>query len=244
MSDAAMDAAEILLVLAVILGANIVETVTGFAGTLLAMPFLMLLLGVDQARVVMNMVSVIVGAGILIQNRRHVNKKQASRIILFMVVGIVVGLRLYVWLPTEVLLKAYGVIIVGIAVKKLAFPKTGSSQDRRMDMVILMLAGVIHGMFVSGGALLVVYAGRALKDKNEFRSTLASVWVVLNSAIAVQQVTAGLYTRQNLELIGLSVIPLCAANLIGNKIHGKISQEGFMRFTYVLLFLSGASVLV
>lgn len=39
---------------------------------------------------------------------------------------------------------------------------------------------IIHGMFVSGGALLVIYATQVLKEKEEFRATVAPVWVVLN----------------------------------------------------------------
>ena len=42
---------------------------------------------------------------------------------------------------------------------------------------ILLAAGMIHGMFVSGGALLVVYATLVLKDKEEFRATVALIWV-------------------------------------------------------------------
>lgn len=238
-----MSAVNITLVLTVILLANVVETMTGFAGTLLAMPFAMLLLGVDQARIVMNMVSIIVGAGILVQNHRYVNVRKLARILAFMLLGMVCGIWIYSYLSTKLLLKAYGVMIIGIAFKNLFLRNTGSD-DKAASSVILILAGVIHGMFVSGGALLVVYAARVLKDKHEFRATMASVWVVLNTIIAAQQITTGLYAKENVQLVMLSVIPIGIANYVGNRIYGKTSQENFMKITYVLLFLSGASVLI
>lgn len=231
------------LILMVILGANIVETITGFAGTLLAMPALMLLMGVNHAKVAVNMISIFVGIGILVRNSKYVNQKQVVRIVLFMAMGIVVGIRLYLYLPVGLLLKVYGIMIIGIALKKIVRPEAGKP-DKRLDNVVLILAGVVHGMFVSGGALLVIYAGRVLKDKQEFRATLASVWIILNSVIAVQQIASGSYTKETVKLIALSLIPLIIANRIGNKIHGKISQEVFMKITYILLILSGASILV
>lgn len=51
-------------------------------------------------------------------------------------------------------------------------------------------------MFVSGGALLVVYAAQVLKEKEEFRATLAPVWVVLNSILLVSQVRQGVLQRE------------------------------------------------
>ena len=61
-------------------------------------------------------------------------------------------------------------------------------------------------MFVSGGALLVVYAAQVLKEKEEFRATLAPVWVVLNSILLVSQVRQGVFTEGNIRLILISII--------------------------------------
>lgn len=233
----------VILVLIVILLANIVETITGFAGTLLAMPFVMLLLGMDQAKVLMNLVSIYVGLGILAGNRQYADKRQAARIIGFMLVGIVAGLWIYSYLPAALLLKGYGVMIMGIAVRNLFFPGR-AGQGGRKTGALLFLAGVIHGMFVSGGALLVVYAAGVLKGKHEFRATMALVWIILNTTMAVQQVHAGLFSGTLVSLAMFAILPVCMANMIGNKIYKKISQKMFMKITYVLLLLSGASVLV
>ena len=48
-------------------------------------------------------------------------------------------------------------------------------------------------MFVSGGALLVIYATQVLKEKEEFRATVAPVWVVLNFFLMVTQYSTDLY---------------------------------------------------
>ena len=55
------------------------------------------------------------------------------------------------------------------------------------------LAGIIHGMFVSGGALLVVYASGALPRKEEFRATMAAVWFFLGFFFTAAQVQSLLH---------------------------------------------------
>lgn len=88
-------------------------------------------------------------------------------------------------------------------------------------------------MFVSGGALLVVYAAQVLKEKEEFRATLAPVWVVLNSILLVSQVRQGVFTEGNIRLILISIIPLFMATWLGKKLVKKVSQKVFLNLTYV-----------
>ena len=111
-------------------------------------------------------------------------------------------------------------------------------------LVVLLLAGVIHGMFVSGGALLVVYATQVLKDKEEFRATIAPVWVVLNSVLLASQVRQGAFDNYNIRLILISVIPLFIATWVGKKLVKKVSQKVFLNLTYVLLLVSGLSLIL
>jgi len=76
--------------------------------------------------------------------------------------------------------KIYAVIIILIALKNILLKKD-FELGKLLSIVILIMAGVIHGMFVSGGSLLVIYAVYTFKDKNIFRATLAPVWVILNT---------------------------------------------------------------
>ena len=61
---------------------------------------------------------------------------------------------------------------------------------------MILAAGVIHGMFVSGGALLVIYASSALKKKEEFRATMAMLWVTIGCYITGNQIQSGYFNSQ------------------------------------------------
>ena len=217
---------------------NAIQAITGFAGTLLAMPPSILLVGAEKARLVLNFVAFLTCLVIAFQNRKAIQKKILVRIIVFMTVGMVAGIGLYRIVRLEILLYIYGALIVFVALSNLKSSSQATLKEW-MSVVILLAAGMIHGMFVSGGALLVVYASFALKEKTEFRATVAAVWVVLNAFLMAEEFVSGGFTQGNVLLCALSCLPAFAGVWVGNRLHDRISAAGFRRMTYVLLLISG-----
>ena len=76
---------------------------------------------------------------------------------------------------------AYGIVIIIVSLQRLFFPQAAQLPEWAY-LPVLIAAGIIHGMFVSGGALLVMYATLVLLDKSEFRATIAATWAVLDPA--------------------------------------------------------------
>ena len=210
----------IFLFLCVLFAANVIQAITGFAGTVLAMPPSIFLLGMENAKVILNIMALLSGVMIAVTSYRNINRKELARICVFMVAGMAAGIQ-----------------ICRVAASDQTLP-------RKILIVILILAGMIHGMFVSGGALLVVYATQVLKDKEEFRATIAPVWIVLNSVLLVTQIRQGSFNSENIRLILISVIPLAAATWIGKRLVKKVPKKVFLNLTYVLLLISGISLLV
>lgn len=232
-----------MIFLLVLFVANVVQAVTGFAGTLLAMPPAMMLIGVYEAKVILNIMAFLSCLILAVKNYKNIQWKILFNIIVYMAIGMFAGIWLFERLSFDLLLPAYGVMILLIALKKM-FIKKEIKMAGFMLNGILLAAGVIHGMFVSGGALLVVYASAVLKDKENFRATVASVWVVLNTGLMISDILKGYMTSEVLKMTGISILPLFLAIYVGNKIHEKIDQKLFMKITYILLFASGVSILV
>ena len=229
--------------LLVLFVSNVIQAITGFAGTVLAMPASMLLIGADEARVVLNMMALLSCLWIGVQHKTHIRWHVLARMVAGMAVGMIAGMAIYSFMPLGPLQKAYGIFIIVVAVKNLFAPSIKTPKPWLM-IIVLLAAGVIHGMFVSGGALLVVVAAATLHDKDEFRATVACVWVALNSVMGVQQAVAGMWTPHALLLTVVSVPPLIAAVMLGNRLQQHISQQAFLKLTYVLLIVSGASILI
>lgn len=222
---------------------NTMQTITGFAGTMLAMPFSIKLVGIEEAKAVLNIFTMLACSVIAFQNRKNIDKKVLAKMIAGMAVGMVIGIWLFERLPLNMLLTAYGVMVILVALKKMFVKKEIALPDWAM-IFVLLAAGIIHGMFLSGGALLVVYAVTALKDKDVFRATVSPVWVILNAALIGSHYASGYYTRTSILAIIVSIIPLIGSILVGNYLYRKINQQQFLKITYILLIISGATLLV
>ena len=111
-------------------------------------------------------------------------------------------------------------------------------------ILVILGAGIIHGMFISGGPLLIIYAVKKLNTKESFRATLSPVWIVLNSYLMLNQVRQGTLVLSMLTLFVISIPVLLAGVIIGNKLCDTMRQKTFLMLSYVLLLISGVSLLI
>lgn len=234
-----------LIVFLILFGANLLQAITGFAGTLISMPPTIKLIGADEAKALLNSIAQISSLMIVCTGFKHINWKEFGKIFVCMIIGMTAGVWIYSHFPLKKLLVAYGIMIIVIALKKLISKNENKKELPQWFMIcILLAAGMIHGMFVSGGALLVVYATLVLKDKEEFRATVALIWVTTGFYITIPQALTGGFNSHVLSLLIVGVIPVFAGTFIGTKMVKKISQDVFMNITYILLLLSGIMAIV
>src|SRR5699024_8354524 len=84
-----------LLFLLVIFIANTFEAMTGFAGTLLAMPSSIMLIGIYEAKAILNITALITCSIITILNYKYINLKELCKILVFMLIGMILGMFLF-----------------------------------------------------------------------------------------------------------------------------------------------------
>jgi uncharacterized membrane protein YfcA len=99
-------------------------------------------------------------------------------------------------------------------------------------------------LYVSGGPLIVIYAMKRFKDKNQFRATLSLMWIILNSIMFTTQAVSGLFNPHVWILVAIAFGVSIASYFIGKKLAHKLELQHFMKITYVLLFISGISLVV
>ena len=229
---------------AAIFVSNIVQALTGFAGVMLSIPPSMLLFGPDMAIAVINALCWGVSVVLAWRNRRYLNLKCVLTIVGFMLAGMAIGVKLYSLVSPQIIGPVYGGIIVAAALKNLLVKPSEKPMSHWLSAVILIGAGIIHGMFASGGALLVVYLAATYHNKYTFRANVAAVWSCLNLVLMFKDFEKGMFNAQAFHLMLIAIIPLLLAVYIGNKIHSRINQRMFNYSTYGLLLLSGAMILL
>lgn len=231
------------LVFLILFAANFLQAITGFAGTLISMPPTIKLIGVDSAKALLNAIAQISSLMIVCSSYQFIRWKEVIKILLGMFLGMFIGLWIYAHFPMHQLLVFYGILILCIAMKKMFFPSE-MTLSKGMQYVILLGAGIIHGMFVSGGALLVVYATMVFKEKEEFRASIALIWLITGFYITGIQVQQGHFNSHVLFLLIVGIIPVFVGTYLGGKVVKKINQEVFMKITYILLALAGIMAIV
>ena len=232
--------------------ANIIQGITGFAGTILAMPFGIMLMGYDVAKPVLNVLGLLSGIYVFLGNREYVNRKELKRIVLVMVIGIFAGMGLKHFVGTNemILYQALGIFVVLLAVHglyRMMAVRSRQEEDRPKehrlrDFLLLTAAGIVHGIFVSGGPLLIGYLTGRISDKRSFRATISTVWILLNTIILIGDIHAGMWNKGNLCILGISFPVLMAGMFAGGKLYQSMSQRFFMILTYVLLLISGVTL--
>ena len=245
----------------VVLAANIIQGITGFAGTILAMPFSVRLVGMDVAVPVLNVLGLLSGIYVFAGNRKHVDTKEIKRILTVAVPAVIAGILIKLWLSARpgVLYIVLGTVVTATAVLglwKMFGPGKGAesaSEARRESpekpqssgltaILILAASGLVHGMFVCGGPLLISYLAVRIRDKTSFRATISTVWIFLNGIILVSQIISGAWSADLLRVQLISVPFLLAGMLLGGVLYRHMSQRAFMVLTYVLLLIAGLSL--
>lgn len=242
----------------VILLTNIIHGITGFAGTILAMPPSLMLVGYDIAKPILNVLAIFSGVYVFVGNYKKIAWKELARIVVVMALGIFGAVfikGLFVG-KEHLLYKLLGLLVIGLSVQgfyklvhkpgaKTELPaEEQGSKGNVGTYALLVLAGIIHGLFVSGGPLLTGYMTRRIKDKTVFRATISTVWVFLNTLVFLEDIQAGLWVPSTVKMLAISVPFLLAGMFIGSKLVARMSQLVFMKLTYILLFISGLSLLV
>ena len=266
----------------VILLSNIIQGITGFAGTILAMPPSLMLVGYDTAKPVLNVLGLLSGIYVFAGHRKHVCWGELKKIVAVMAAGIVGGIFLkgYFAGRERALYALLGLFVVCLSLQGLhklwrdwlgtqedaaagaetaedkaaAGAKTAEAKaaaegkaagpDKAGLYLLLGLAGIVHGIFVSGGPLLIGYLTKRIQDKVSFRATISTVWVVLNTIILLDDIRSGLWNPELVKIQVASIPFLLAGMAVGSRLYAKMSQRLFMLITYVLLFVSGISLLL
>jgi uncharacterized protein len=158
-------------------------------------------------------------------------------------VGAAIGLALF-HLPAKHLLAfGFGIFVIGLAALQLARP-AGNPLNRPLRWLLLGLGGIAHGLFGTGGPMIVYVVRRRLPDKSAFRATLAVLWLVLNVALLINYASSSLYTATTAKTLGVIALTIVPGLYIGERVHHKLDAAKFERVVWVVLLLAGLALAI
>ena len=224
------------------------EAVTGFGCTVLALPFFTALFGVRQGVMVLTILAWILALYMVISKRKQVDLRQYAIITGLMLCGLPVGIFLFRTSDVSALRIILAYFIVASAsvqlLKLSGILRINKALPKPIAFALLILGGVVHGMFSSGGPLVVLYATTALPDKGRFRATLCLLWTTLNTIIITTYLIGGNLDKPALTT-GVWMLPFLVLGIIaGEKVHDKVDAKVFSYIVFSMLLLTGLFMLV
>ncbi len=170
-----------------------------------------------------------------------------KRVLPSMSVGFIAGVILFSLLESSILKGMFGVFVVIISAREL-FLTLRRSGPREISSVsraaYLILGGFIQGVFASGGPPVVYAVSRSIQDKTDFRSTLAAIWLSINSVLIVAYVVTGRMTLETIKHSALLLPVVLVGIIIGEVLHRYINEKHFRIVIFCILIVAGLSILV
>ncbi|MCC6621567.1 MAG: sulfite exporter TauE/SafE family protein [Deltaproteobacteria bacterium] len=168
-----------------------------------------------------------------------------KRVLPLMAIGMPLGIFAFAELDSALLVKVFGGFVIALAllellVRRASTPPARGGLGGPFPVALLVLGGVVHGAFGTGGPMVVYVCGRLLPLKGEFRATLSALWLVLNSILVVSHVAGGRWTSETPLLTAALVPALLVGLVLGQALHDRIPADRFRRVVFVMLALAGA----
>ena len=223
------------------------EVITGFGGTVMAVSFVTSIMGMHTGVVVLTIIAMIPQLSVVIKSRRKIDWKNYLIIVGLMFPFLFAGRALQSLADTAVLKRILACFIIFVSAFRLIqfflLKKEKESSLKWYSYVALMGAGVVHGMFSSGGPLAIIYASSAIKEKDSFRSTMCLLWVTLNTILTISYVIDGSVTSEIMKTVLYLVPFLIAGIVLGNLVVKHVNEKVFSVVVYACLLATGIFML-
>jgi len=229
-----------------------VQTVSGFGSMLICVTLGALLLPIRDVVTLAVPVSLLQTGYIAVRHSGGIRwRLLLTRVLPLMGVGMAVGMPLAATLGGDWLRYAFGAMGLVLASRELWLlwrARTRPSEVARpipptASVGAMLGAGVIHGIYATGGPLLVYALGRSGLDKHQFRSTLALVWLVLNVVLAIGFLAEGRYgASASVDLLVL--LPAVPLGIVaGELVRHRGDGHRFKTLVFALLVVAALTLL-
>lgn len=231
----------------VVFATHALEAITGFGCTVLALPFITALFGLKEGVMTLTILAWLLAIYIVATKRKDIAWRQFGVIVAFVIAGLPIGMYLFRHVdpaPLKKVLAAFIILASSLQLLAFAAPKlAGRKLPRPLGFALLFLGGIVHGMFSSGGPLVVLYASQALPEKGKFRATLCLLWATLNSIIIGSYIASSSIHAADAERTAW-MLPFLALGIVaGEWAHKKVKAEAFKLIVFSMLLVTGVIML-
>ena len=234
-----MNATHVLLVVAVVALAALVQGISGFGFSLMSMPLLSAFLGVEKSLAIQTALGIAANAVTAIRARRDVLRATTARIVAATVVGMPFG-----WVLLDHANARFMKATVGASVAAMALLLARRVRIRASGKIVDAISGFISGILATsvgtnGPPLVIGLSGRQLAAQQQ-RATLSSCFMLGNIIVFVALLIAGRYTTEVTTATLASLPIVLVSTMAGDRIFKRLRQHHYDNIVILLLLTSSA----
>lgn len=237
----------LLAIFGIVLLAFFTESVVGFGATVITVSFGAHLVPLDVLLPAFVPLSAMLSLVLVTRHWREVDLKfLIQKVALPVGLGTLLGMGLFRVLDSAALLTTFAgfvLLMSGRELKRIWVRAEAAKPLKTwLGRTLLGAGGVVHGMFGSGGPMIVYVLGREMTEKGRFRATLSALWLVLNAALVTGYLLDGTLNPGTIELSTTMAPALFFGILLGERVHGAIDESTFKTATWLILFFGAAAL--
>jgi uncharacterized membrane protein YfcA len=229
----------------IITGAFFGQSIFGFGGGLLAVPLLSFLFPVHEAVTLVLLFQTCMGV-LILSTHRETPWKSVAPLAVGLIAGVPIGIYYLSVLSDTILRIAIALFIFAYLGKELFIERTAAkfSTTTFWSGAAGLVGGTVQGMMGTGGPVFVMFLNSVLDHKHQIRAAIIFILFISNLVRIVFSIPVGLFTQDLLRIAVLAVVPFLLAVIIGHKLNRRLSEDLYRKIIYVILFVSGISLLL
>jgi uncharacterized membrane protein YfcA len=242
-----MTGAEIAVVLGASLLGAFVKSVTGMGYPLIAVPLITLVLGIEDAVVIVAAPNLAANA-VLCFGARHGSDdaRDLGALVGWGFAGAFLGTLALVNVPEDPLLIVLAATIVAFVVNSVRSPQLAVdlATSRRWSPVVGGVAGVMQGAVGVSGPVVATWLHGYRLPKDTYVFSVTAIFGVSGAVQFGLLLAAGEVTARRFVVSALAFVPVLAMVPIGTRLRARLGGSGFERAVLAVLVASGLALVV
>ena len=231
---------DLLAVTVIICIAAVLQSISGFGFSLLAMPLLSIFVDIQDAVVIATLCGIFTNAVHLRKDFQLVERSIARRISLSALIGMPLGvvvLSVFSATHMRAIIGAVIVVLVFLMMRNFVL----KTENSTVDIVLGAFSGLLATSVSTNGPPLVFLLQSKQLDPWRLRATLAYVFTISGCASFIVLMIAGKGSIEAFQYAMLSLPAMYLGTVVGRKARLRVTQEAFKRLMYVLLLATAVS---
>lgn len=235
---------ELFFILAVgIFAGFYVQTLIGFAGSLIALPILLFSMELPDAIAYISIFYLFSSIFLISKEWKNIDRKIIMQLAIASVIGVIIGIAVLTFAKPIILKRALGVfILLYVAYAILGKKKIKLNKNGVFGFGIM--AGFFSGIFSTGGPLYVICVENTVKNVKTLRATMIGVLGLVTIVRVPALAVSGILNFSHLKMTLLIFPIFLFAQFLGKRTFLRIEENVFKRSLMLLLCISGLIMIV